>query len=234
MGVCKVTGCCRYRSPQEQCCTVKYDQIFLHSSCRLFDVGFVCPVSYRISCDFIGRSRLLQGNTEEYRTSPALFFKTHTPHHFRICVHLCKGLLNWSQKKVSDSAFLWMEAVAGQGWVRHDGDGGWGRGVRETQTPLDKLELQTVEIRMEPSLLYCDLKDRAGKDSPFTVQLPRQTPDAPTQPPTPLLFWFTFVWPELNRREQAKIMGLRFLWRMVYVHGVTGRARQRFCDDIIK
>lgn len=84
--------------------------------------------------------------------------------------------------------------------------------VRETQTPLDKLELQTVEtceIRMEPSLLYCDLKDRAGKDSPFTVQLPRQTPDAPTQPPTPLLFWFTFVWPELKQEGTGQNNGVK-------------------------
>lgn len=35
-------------------------------------------------------------------------------------------------------------------------------GLREAQPPLDKLEFQTVEtceIRMEPSLLCCDLKD---------------------------------------------------------------------------
>ena len=52
-----------------------------------------------------------------------------------------------------------MEAGEGQGRVTRHGDGG----LREAQPPLDKLELQTVEtceIRMEPSLLRCDLEDR--------------------------------------------------------------------------
>lgn len=70
--------------------------------------------------------------------------------------------------------FVWVEAGPGQDWVQWDGD----RGLREAQPPLDKLELQTCEIRMEPCLLRCDLKDRARSGSPFTVRLPRQTPDA--------------------------------------------------------
>lgn len=47
---------------------------------------------------------------------------------------------------------------------------GW---LREARPPLDKLELQTVEtceIRMEPSLLRCDLEDGAGSGSPVTAQ----------------------------------------------------------------
>lgn len=79
--------------------------------------------------------------------------------------------------------FVWAEAGAGQEWVQWDGD----RGLRKAQPPLDKFELQTVEtceIRMEPCLLCCDLKDRARSSSPFTVRLPRQTPDAAP----PLLF----------------------------------------------
>lgn len=86
-----------------------------------------------------------------------------------------KGLGSWSQQRVTDRVFLWAEADGGQGRVRWDGDGG----LREAQPPLDKLELQTVEtceIRMEPSLLRCDLKDRARSGSPSSVRLPRQTP----------------------------------------------------------
>lgn len=49
----------------------------------------------------------------------------------------------------------------------------WG-GVAGAQPPLDKLELQTVEtceIRMEPSLLRCDLRDRVHSGWSSTVQL---------------------------------------------------------------
>lgn len=71
-----------------------------------------------------------------------------------------------------------VEAGGGQGRVRGAGDGG----LREAQPPLDKLELQTVEtceIRMEPSLLRCDLKDRARSGSPSAVQLPKPPDSAP-------------------------------------------------------
>lgn len=83
-------------------------------------------------------------------------------------------------------------------------------GLREAQPPLDKLELQTVEtceIRMEPSLLRCDLKDRARSGSPSAVQLPRQTPSF--CPPLPLLFWFAFLWPDLKREGTAQNDGLK-------------------------
>lgn len=86
-----------------------------------------------------------------------------------------KGLCSRSQRRVTDRVFRWPEAGGGQG-VRWDGDGG----LREAETPLDKLELQTVEtceIRMEPSLLHCDLKDRARSSSLSAAQLPRRTLD---------------------------------------------------------
>lgn len=84
-----------------------------------------------------------------------------------------KGLGSWSQQRVTDSVPL------GGGRQRTGVGRGWWWGLREAQPPLDKLELQTVEtceIRMEPSLLRCDMRDRAHSGSPCTVQLPRQTP----------------------------------------------------------
>lgn len=90
--------------------------------------------------------------------------------------------------------FLWVEASGRLGWVRCDGDGD----LREAQPPLDKLEFQTVEtceIRMEPSLLRCYLKDREHSNSPSTAQLPTQTP--PASAPLLYLFRFAFLWPAL-------------------------------------
>lgn len=62
---------------------------------------------------------------------------------------------------------------------------------QEAQPPLDKLKLQTVEtceIRMEPSLLHHDLKDRALSGRQVHSNNPGKPPDSAP----PLLFCFAF------------------------------------------
>lgn len=89
----------------------------------------------------------------------------------------------------------------------------WVGGHERLNPPLDKLELQTVEtceIRMEPSLRGCDLKDCAGSGSLFTVRLPRQTPESAPALPFVVLILFG---PVQSRRERAKRMGLRVFVR---------------------
>lgn len=133
-----------------------------------------------------------QRNTERQRTSPE-YKKTPSSSSFQ-ALPTFKGLGSQSQRRVTDSVFLWVEEGGRQGWVRWDGDGE----LCEAQPPLDKLELQTVEtceIRMEPSLLRCDLKDRACSGPPC--------------PPSALYFVCFSLGKSIKREGTARNDGLK-------------------------
>lgn len=120
----------------------------------------------------------------------------------------------------------------GMGRVGGDGDGV----AREARPPLDKLEFCRLLrlARLGWSQVCSAAIPRTGQPA----MLSPSPPHPPTTTPTTIPFFVVLICFCLARskagREWAKMMSLRLFWRMVYVHGVTGRTRQRFCDDIIK
>lgn len=88
--------------------------------------------------------------------------------------------------------------------------------------------VETCEIRMEPSLLHCDLKDRARSGSPVQQSdFPDEPPDSAPPPPPPLLFWFAFLWPDLKREGTARNDGLKVFCegRFMYMVSLEGQGR---------
>lgn len=158
-------------------------QISLHSCCRLLSLVSCARHNQRICNVFYVDPAVHKETPRCNRTSPIYvqyIKENQTPHHFRLCRHFEDYVAGVSERS---HEFCWVENRGLTEMVM---------GLREGEAPsscLDKPKSQNVEtceIRMEPSLLDCDLRDTRARNE-LAVRSPA------SQGNLTILFGFVFL-----------------------------------------